>query len=198
VARCYALLRKKPTPQYRQKLLLGLLPVPGTEARNPPVNHHSVDLPAIRRKMELNRSSIQAGHVLFPGLGVSKHPMTIVTTVATYVIGWASGGGTRSISIVGELPMPAGRILFLEMGEPMIFTGPGEIVCTTPPVIFIGRRIYNHVGASSAEIRRMDIEDFQSERDLASVGVFSVAQSNSVDSFEAVDRRGGSRIAVRA
>jgi hypothetical protein len=154
VSRSYALLRKKPIAQYRQKLLLGVIPIPGSEARNPPVNHHGVDLQALRKKMELNRASVEEGFVTFPGLGVSKHPMTIVTSVATYVLGWASRGGIRSICIVGGSPLPDGTILSLGMGQPMVFTGPGETICITPPVIFIGRRNYDEVSEAEARVER--------------------------------------------
>ena len=130
---------------YRQRLVCGLLPVPGREAKNPPMNHHGVDLPEIRKRIEMNRTSINDGKVMFPGLGVSKHPMTIVTSTATYVVGWARKGGIRPISIVGGPSLSEVKILFLHMGEPMVFGGPGEKVCMTPPVVFIGRRHYRGV-----------------------------------------------------
>jgi hypothetical protein len=152
VATSYASLRKKPLPAYRQRLLWGLIPVPGSEAISPPLNHHGVDLPAIRKKMELNRASIGRGKLVFPGLGVSKRPMTIVTESATYEVGWAYGRGMRSIAMVGEPPLPDGKILFLHMGEPMVFSGPGDIVCTTPPVIFIGRRHYHEIGLTELRV----------------------------------------------
>jgi len=124
-----------------------VLPLPGREEQNPPVNHHGVDLRAIRRKLELNRASIQRGRVVFPGLGVSKHPMTIVTTTATYVVGWAASGGVRPICPVGESPVPEGRILYLEMEQPMVFIGRGGIICVTQPVVFIARRVYHEISA---------------------------------------------------
>jgi hypothetical protein len=141
----YASLRKRPLPQYRQRFKWRLFPVPGHEARNPPTNHHGVDLAAIRKKIDMNRVSISEGKVTFPGLGVSKHPMTVVTIAATYVVGWSSRGGIRSIDIVGGPSLSEGKILFLHMGEPMVFTGPGEMVCITPPVVFIGRRNYREI-----------------------------------------------------
>jgi hypothetical protein len=141
----YSSLRKKPIPPYRQKFVWGVVPVPGSELRNPPVNHHGVDLVATRRKIELNRASIQEGELIYPGLGVSKHPMTIVTSDATYIVGWASRGGRRSISMVGGEQLHNGKILFLSMGEPMVFTGPGNKRLITPPVIFIDRRHYHEV-----------------------------------------------------
>jgi hypothetical protein len=146
VSRSHASLRRRPIPQHRQKVLLGLLPIPGYEVRNPPVNHHGVDLPAIRKKIELNRAAIEEGKVIFPGLGVSKHPMTIVTSSATYVAGWASRGGKRAISIAGESSPRHGKILFLCMGEPMVFAGPGDKLYITSPVIFIARRQYQGIG----------------------------------------------------
>ena len=145
----YASLRKKSLSPYRQKLLYGVFPVPGTEPVNPPANHHSVDLATIHKKIESNRASIQDGQVMYPGLGVSKHPMTIVTSTATYLVGWASAGGVRSVSIVGESSMFDARILFLYMDEPMVFIGLDDMVCVTKPVIFIGRR--NYQGVSSLE-----------------------------------------------
>ena len=148
----YASLRKKPIPPFRQKLLLGIFPVPGTEPRNPPQNHHGVDLASIRDKIDLNRSSIKEGCVVFPGLGVSKHPMTIVTPSATYLAGWALRDGTRSISVLGEPSLPTGKILFLYMGEPMVYTGLDETVCVTAPVIFIGRRFYQEVSAPGSVV----------------------------------------------
>jgi hypothetical protein len=109
------------------------------------MNHHGVDLMATRKKIELNRASIREGHLNYPGLGVSKHPMTIETSTATYIVGWASCGGMRTISTIGGNSFPKGRILFLHMGEPMVFTGPGEMRFLTPPVIFIGRRHYHEI-----------------------------------------------------
>lgn len=146
MSRSYASLRRRPIPQHRQKVLLGVLPIPGYEVRNPPVNHHGVDLPAIRKKMELNRAAIEEGKIIFPGLGVSKRPMTVVTSSATYVVGWASRGGKRTFSIAGESSPNDAKILFLQMGEPMVFTGPGDTLCITPPVIFIARRQYQGIG----------------------------------------------------
>jgi len=133
VPHSYALLRKKPRAVYRQKFFWRVLPVPGVEARNPPVNHHGVDLTEIRNRMEINRESIRKGKVPFPGLGVPKHPLTIVTSAATYVAKWARRGGVRRISIVGGPPLPDGKILFLEMGQPMVITGACEMLCVTPP-----------------------------------------------------------------
>jgi hypothetical protein len=148
----YASLRKKSLSSYRQKLLWGLFPVPGTEPVNPPANHHSVDLATIQKKIELNRASIRYGRVIYPGLGVSKHPMTVVTSTATYLVGWASTGGVRSVSIVGESSMFDAKILFLYMGEPMVFIGLEDMVCVTKPVIFIGRRQYQGISALEAPI----------------------------------------------
>ena len=146
MSRSYASLRRRPIPQHRQKILLGLLPIPGYEVRNPPANHHGVDLPAIRKKIELNRAAIEEGRVIFPGLGVSKRPLTIVTSSATYVVGWASRGGKRAISIAGESSPSDGKILFLHMGEPMVFAGLGDQLYITTPVIFIARRQYQGIG----------------------------------------------------
>ena len=138
-------MRKKATPPYRQKFVWGVVPVPGSEFRNPPVNHHGVDLIAMREKIELNRASIHEARLVYPGLGVSKHPMTIATLAATYIVGWASYGGIRSISTIGGDSFPRGRILFLQMDEPMVFTGQGETRFLTEPVIFIGRRHYDQI-----------------------------------------------------
>ena len=189
--RSRAYLRKEPIAPYRQKFLWGLIPVPGSEARNPPLNHHGVDLAAIRKKMELNRASIQKGRVIFPGLGVSKHPMTIVTSAATYVVGWASCGGNRAIAIVGEAPVGEGRILFLDMGEPMVFTGPGGMVCVTAPVVFIGRRIYNQIrtpelsldghSRKSIDAKEMPRPALQSPSLLRIPRVLSKHRANGVD-----------------
>jgi hypothetical protein len=153
----YAALRKKPVTAYRQRLLLGMFPLPGTEPRKPPLNHHGVDLATIRKKRELNRSAIREGKVVYPGLGVSKHPMTIVTLSATYLVGWALRDGTRPISVVGESSLPDGIILYLCMDEPMVLTGIGGMVCITEPVIFIGRRVYQgiDVAAPVTEIPQM-------------------------------------------
>jgi hypothetical protein len=139
-------------PQYRQKFVWGIIPVPGCEAINPPMNHHGVDLTATRRKIESNRSSIQDGELIYPGLGVSKHPMIIETADATYIVGWASRGGVRSISILGGESLSDGKILFLSLGEPMVFTMPDETRVITAPVIFIERRQYHEIAASEMEI----------------------------------------------
>jgi hypothetical protein len=168
VSRSYVSLRRKSIPQYRQKVVLGLLPVPGYEVRNPPENHHGVDVRAIRKKIELNRKAIAEGKVIFPGLGVSKRPMTIVTSLATYVVGWASRGGRRAISIAGESTPTDGKILFLHMGEPMVFAGARGKIYITPPVIFIGRRQYHGIGVPewcADELR--DRADFASSENLS-------------------------------
>jgi hypothetical protein len=146
-----ACLRKRASRLYRQKLILGLLPVPGTEPRNPPLNHHGVDLVTIRKMIDVNRSSIKEGWVVYPGLGVSKHPMTVETEKATYLAGWAFRDGTRPISVLGEPSLTDGKILFLQMGEPMAYTGRDEIVCVTEPVIFIGRRLYQGISAEESQ-----------------------------------------------
>jgi hypothetical protein len=148
----YASLKKKPIPPYRQKVLWGVIPVPGSEARNPPLNHHGVDLIAIRRKFELNRAAIPEGQLNYPGLGVSKRPMTIETPDAVYIVGWASRGGVRSISILGGESLHDGKILFLSMGEPMVFTRRGETRIITAPVIYIGRRQYHGIAVSGVGI----------------------------------------------
>ena len=175
-SRSYALERRRASTLYRQKFMWGVLPVPGREAQNPPLNHHGVDLPLIRRMLELNRASAREGYVLFPGLGVSKHPMTVATSVATYVIGWASSRGVRSISMVGGPPLPDGRILFLEMGQPMVFTSAGGMICVTPPVVFIGRRVYNQVTAPETT-GEVQLKEYCEERELVHEVTSAAAQT---------------------
>ncbi|MFZ2021815.1 MAG: hypothetical protein WBA18_02245 [Terracidiphilus sp.] len=88
--------------------------------------------------------------------------MTIVTPSATYLAGWALRDGTRSISVLGEPSLPAGRILFLYMGEPMVYTGLDEMVCVTAPVIFIDRRFYQEVGTPESLVdARPSNEEFE-------------------------------------
>lgn len=83
--------------------------------------------------------------------------MTIVTSLATYVVGWASRGGTRAISIVDGSTSCHGKILFLRMGEPMVYAGPGDMLCITLPVVFIARRQFQ--GISVPELRTKEMTD---------------------------------------
>lgn len=175
--------KRKSFTSVRSRRLARLILLPGLD-RRPPSQHRNHEGALIaRNRIQLNCVAVREGRISeradlpFPGVGVSKHPMTIVTQDSTFMVGWALRDGTRPIWSVGEsAPLEKGTILFLKLGEPMVCSGAGDALLLTKPVIFISRHWYSDVPLSESALESWV---FESEGLLTAarvVGVRSLEQ----------------------